>query len=90
MLYIKECNKQLSENIVNQNAQLSIDVNKQKETESKMRSERNELDKQILDSLRTKMTKEQVRANDLAQLKGASAWLNSLPLKEEGYNLNNK
>ena len=86
----KNVTKQLSENIVKQNAKLSIDVNKQKETESKMRSERNELDKQILDSLRTKMTKEQVRANDLAQLKGASAWLNSLPLKEEGYNLNKR
>ena len=36
------------------------------------------------------MTKEELRANDLAQLKGASAWLNALPLANEGYVLNKR
>ena len=36
------------------------------------------------------MTKEQLRGNDLAQMKGASAWLTSLPLKDEGYVLNKR
>ena len=36
------------------------------------------------------MTRKQLRANDLAQLKGASAWLTSLPLKSEGYVLNKR
>ena len=36
------------------------------------------------------MTKEELRANDVAQLKGASAWLNALPLEEEGYTLNKR
>ena len=86
----KNITKQLSDNIVNRNAQLMIDVNKQKEIESKMRSERNAQHKATLDDLRSRMTREQSRANDLAQLKGASAWLNSLPLKDEGYSLNKR
>ena len=32
----------------------------------------------------------QKRANDLAQMKGASAWLTSLPLKDEGFVLNKR
>ena len=36
------------------------------------------------------MSREQTRANDLAQLKGASAWLTTLPLKSEGYVLNKR
>ena len=55
-----------------------------------MRSERNAQHKATLDDLRSRMTREQTRANDLAQLKGASAWLNSLPLKDEGYSLNKR
>ena len=36
------------------------------------------------------MNKEGLRANDLAQMKGGSSWLTSLPLKEEGYALNKR
>ena len=36
------------------------------------------------------MNKEQLRANDLAQLKGGSSWLNALPLEDEGYTLNKR
>ena len=31
------------------------------------------------------MSQDKLRGNDLAQMKGASAWLTSLPLKDEGY-----
>jgi hypothetical protein len=31
------------------------------------------------------MSEEEIRANDLAQLKGSSAWLTALPLTDEGY-----
>ena len=34
-----------------------------------------------LNYIRTRMNKEQIRANDLAKMKGSSSWLNSLPLK---------
>ena len=36
------------------------------------------------------MSIDQKRGNDLAQMKGASAWLTSLPLREEGYVLNKR
>ena len=36
------------------------------------------------------MSRELIRVNDLAQMKGASAWLNALPLKDEGYTLNKR
>ncbi len=36
------------------------------------------------------MTKNQIRGNDIAQMKGGSSWLTSLPLKEEGYDLNKR
>ena len=36
------------------------------------------------------MTEEQIRANDIAQLKGSSIWLTALPLVEEGYVLSKR
>ena len=36
------------------------------------------------------MSKEEIRANDVAQMKGGSSWLNALPLKDEGYTLNKR
>ena len=41
--------------------------------------------KSLLDNLRSSMSEEQLRANDLAQQKGSSAWLTALPLADEGY-----
>ena len=38
----------------------------------------------------SKMSPEQLRANDLAMMKGASSWLTILPLKAEDYNLNKR
>ena len=39
----------------------------------------------LLDNLRSSMSEEQLRANDLAQQKGSSAWLTALPHADEGY-----
>jgi hypothetical protein len=36
------------------------------------------------------MSAEQIRANDLAQLKGSSIWLTALPLADEGYVINKR
>ena len=38
----------------------------------------------LLDNLRSSMSEEQLRANDLAQQKGSSSWLTALPLADEG------
>ena len=83
----KNLTEQLSNNIVQQNTELIIDVNKQKETEARMRSEKKNQNQTLLDDLRSRMSREQIRAIDIAQLTGASAWLSSLPSKEEGYSL---
>lgn len=38
-----------------------------------------------LEDLRCRVTDEEIRANDIAQMKGSSIWLTILPLNEEGY-----
>ena len=47
-------------------------------------------DQQTLENLRQSMSHAQARGNDIAQMKGASAWLTALPLKEEGFALNKR
>jgi len=46
--------------------------------------------KEILENLRSEMSQEQLRANDLAQLKSSSSWLTSIPLKEDNLLLNKR
>ena len=41
----------------------------------------------LLESLRSSMTDQQIRANDIATSDGASIWLTSLPLKSENFHL---
>ena len=48
-------------------------------------NQREERYKSLLDNLRSNMSEEQLRANDLAQQKGSSFWLTALPLADEGY-----
>ena len=42
----------------------------------------------ILQRLRNDMTDEQQRLNEINQQQGASTWLTTLPIKEEGYTIN--
>ena len=44
-----------------------------------------EQNKQKLDAIRSHMNSKLLRTNDLNQESGASAWLTTLPLKQEGY-----
>ena len=53
-------------------------------------NEREQSYRTLLNHLRSSMTAEQIRANDLAQLKGSSTWLTTLPLAREGYILNKR
>ena len=87
----KRMTEQLTDKIKQQISDFStIDQNKEKETARAVQRERDELDNSTLRDLRERMDREQLRANDLAQMKGASAWLNALPLKHEGYVLNKR
>ena len=71
-------------------SEFDIDQDREKEVHNSIKRERRELEEKTLDDLRKRMNREMIRANDIAQMKGASAWLNALPLKDEGYTLNKR
>ena len=83
-------NQSLTPRIVAQEHEYNLDRNRERQIEREIKEAREAGHKEKLDSLRASMTDEQKRANDLAQMKGASAWLTSLPLKEEGFSLNKR
>ena len=66
------------------------DKAREKQIDIEIRAAREEYHKNKLQTLRSNMTPQQIRANDLAQMKGASAWLTSLPLEDEGFVLNKR
>ncbi len=82
--------EQLRTKIQAQEQEYNIDYIKQKEIEDKIQKERKAYEKHELEEVRKQMSKEEIRANDIAQMKGSSAWLNALPLKDEGYSLNKR
>ena len=77
--------KKLRENIVAQEPIFVQDQAAERSIELRIKKDRQDQHEKILTSLRGKMNKDQLRGNDLAQMKGASSWLTSLPLKEQGY-----
>ena len=76
--------------IVSQENTFTLDRRAENAVDNAIRKERDELNKLCLDSLRERMSKEKLRGNDLAQMKGGSSWLTALPLKEEGFVLNKR
>ena len=51
---------------------------------------REQKNKETLANVRSVMTQEQCRANDLARMKGSSSWLTTLPLESEYFTLNKR
>ena len=82
--------EKLRANIVAQESMYVQDREAEKAVELKIKQERKTYQENLLTSLREKMSKEQLRGNDIAQMKGASSWLTSLPLQHEGYVLNKR
>ena len=82
--------KALRENIIAQVKSYHCNKKFEKEITAKIISAKQKYHEDILSDLRTRMNKDQIRGNDVAQMKGASAWLNSLPLKDEGYRLSKR
>eukprot|EP00794_Sanderia_malayensis_P014696 gene14696-biopygen11793 len=76
---IKEQEKHLSPEAKNIKDAISAVIRKREENNIK-----------LLNQLRERMTKEQLRANDLACMKGASSWLTTLPLSSENFVLNKR
>ena len=79
--------KQLTRNINNQVHEYNINRDLEKEIEMRIKGERKERQEKLLAEVRASMTQEELRANDIAQMKGASSWLSALPLEAEDYNL---
>ena len=80
---LTEC---LSTKIINQMRQYEPDEEIQA-IKNRIHAARVEQNKQKLDVIRSHMNSEQLRTNDLNQETVASAWLTTLPLKQEGYAL---
>ena len=82
--------KQLTENINQQIHEYNIDNEREKLIIQKIKKERTERQEKTLEEIRKNLSKEELRANEIAQLKGASSWLNALPLEAENYALNKR
>ena len=82
--------EKLTTNIRQQQQHYVIDEAEEREIQARIKKGRKDQEEKDLKEIRSNMAKDQLRANDLAQMKGASAWLNALPLKDEGYTLNKR
>ena len=66
---------------------LVVETRKAKNEITRLRKDRQEND---LKRVRSLMNEDEIRANDIAQMKGASNWITTLPIKEENYVLNKR
>ena len=82
--------KKLTTKILEQQQQYTVDEAEEREIQARIKNARRSQEEKDLKENRKNMSKDQLRANDLAQMKGASAWLNALPLENEGYTLNKR
>ena len=72
----------LTTKIIAQDPEYQVNIQMEKRVEKEIKKEKDKYHEGILEYLRRRMTKDKLRANDLAQMKGASSWLTSLPLKK--------
>ena len=82
--------ERLNTKILAQDNRFVSDQAHEKAVEAAIKKERQKRQEELLAELRGKMNKEQLRRNDVAGMKGASAWLNALPTKAEGFALNKR
>ena len=83
-------NEQLMIKIKNQDITSPVDGERYRISRRNIIKAREERDSIILQQLREKMNPEELRANDLSKIKGASSWLTMLPLKSENFLLNKR
>ena len=90
----KLATKELSTKIKHQRNNSAGNTEESHTAKTKVRKQivtkREEQQSLLLQHLREKMTKEEIRANDLACMKGASSWLTTIPLKSENFCLNKR
>ena len=78
--------KDLSMRIMKQEIQLSSETDVQN-IKRKIKNQKQKKHQAKLENIRSYLTEEQIRLNNLNQEHGSSSWLTTLPLSEEGYNL---
>ena len=84
--YSKQATELITEAVEAQQVTLPPDLDERsKAVKAEIRSQRRHCQAELLADLRTRMSPEQQRANDIAQEVGSSNWLSSLPLEEKGY-----
>ena len=71
----------LRHNIVNQESIYIQDQRAEHSIDLEIKNSRRQHQERVLTGLRSRMTKEQLRGNDVAQMKGASSWQNPCPSK---------
>ncbi|XP_066925277.1 uncharacterized protein [Clytia hemisphaerica] len=76
----------LKTDIVNQRKELNVNGNGNG-IKYKVMREKDARQKLKLEEIRSQMSAEELKANDLAQAKGASNWLTALPLQNENFTL---
>ena len=81
---------QLCNNIKNQVTEFNLNFDELRKDKASIMREKDRRNKDLLEELKSRMTREQVRANDLASMKGSSSWLNTIPLKSERFALNER
>ena len=81
--------KQLTSNILKQEIRSKTSEDNAK-VKLQISKERDKLRKNVLKKLRSSMNEKELRANDLAQKKGASNWLTALPLQNENFHLSKR
>ena len=78
--------KDLSPRIMKQETQLSSETDVQN-IKRKIKNQKQKKHQAKLENIRSYLTEEQIRLNNLNQEHGSSSWLTTLPLSEEGYDL---
>ena len=76
----------LAKRIIDQEIHLDDD-NEVKKIKQSMKSAKRKAQNEILENLRSQMSPNLLKLNELACAKGASSWLTLIPIAEEGYDL---
>ena len=77
----------LQKNIIEQKRQNDIDQGNLRKIKSKMKSEKVKLHQRTLETIRERASEKQNKLIDISTERGASLWLSTLPIKDEGFQI---
>ena len=79
--------EQLQSNITNQVRHNNVDTDEIKKTKAKIKSEKCEMFKRKLEAIKEKVSDEKRKLIEINSETGASLWLSTLPIKDEGFQI---